>query len=194
MVAPATNQSGTGGQTTPGPLTVTDATTASGYPAKAVAGFPADTVIWALDQGGVTQKPDLVVSGINFGQNLGPAVGISGTVGAAEAAAARGVPALAASQGIADPPNYPAGVDEVLSWLQLHRDEALQGTLPAAVTNLNVPTCPTGVVRGVVQAPVAPDAGDRNAVVVDCESTKTDFADDIDAFVNGYAVLSDLAA
>ena len=85
VVAPATNQSGTGGQTTPGPLTVTDATTASGYPAKAVAGFPADTVIWALDQGGVTQKPDLVVSGINFGQNLGPAVAISGTVGAAEA-------------------------------------------------------------------------------------------------------------
>ena len=39
VVAPATNQSGTGGQTTPGPLTVTDATTASGYPAKAVAGF-----------------------------------------------------------------------------------------------------------------------------------------------------------
>ena len=96
----------------------------------------------------------------------------------------------AASQGIADPPNYPAGVDEVLSWLQLHRGEALQGTLAAAVTNLNVPTCPTVWFEVLSRTPVAPDAGDRNAVVVDCESTKTDFADDIDAFVNGYAVLS----
>ncbi len=193
VVAPADNKSGSGSQTTPGALTVTDATTASGYPAKAVAGFPADTVIWALDQGGVSPRPDLVVSGINFGQNLGPAVAISGTVGAAEAAAARGVPALAASQGLADTPNYPSGVDEVLSWLELHRAQVLEGTLPPAVTNLNVPTCPTGAVRGVVEAPVAPDAGDRNAIIVDCQSTKTDFVDDIDAFINGYAVLSDVA-
>jgi 5'-nucleotidase len=194
VVAPADNKSGTGSQTTPGTLTVTDATTASGYPAKSVAGFPADTVIWALDQGGISQQPDLVVSGINFGQNVGPAVPISGTVGAARAAAARGVPALAASQGLADAPDYPSGVDELLSWLGLHRAELLQGALPASVTNLNVPTCPIGAVRGVVEAPVAPDAGDRNAVIVDCQSTKTDFVDDIDAFINGYAVLSDVAA
>jgi 5'/3'-nucleotidase len=194
VVAPLENQSGSGGRTTPGTLTVTDTTTESGYPAKAVAGFPADSVNWALDQAGVSQEPDLVVSGINFGQNLGPAVAISGTVGAAEAAAARGVPALAASQGLADVPDYPSGVDEVLSWLELHRADLLQGVLPASVTNLNVPTCPTGTVRGVVEEPVAPDAGDRNALVVDCSSTQTDFVDDIDAFINGYAVLSDVAA
>ena len=172
----------------------TDATTASGYPAKAVAGFPADTVIWALDQGGVSQQPDLVVSGINLGQNLGPAVAISGTVGAAKVAAARGIPALAASQGLADPPDYPSGVDEVLSWLELHRAEVLEGNLPASVTNLNVPTCPTSAVRGVVEEPVAPDAGERNAVIVDCLSTKAEFVDDIDAFINGYVVISNVAA
>jgi 5'/3'-nucleotidase len=49
VVAPATEQSGQGGKVTDGPLTVTDTTTASGFPAKAVAGFPADTVIWADD-------------------------------------------------------------------------------------------------------------------------------------------------
>jgi 5'-nucleotidase len=194
VVAPADNKSGSGGQTTQGTLTATDATTASGYPATAIAGFPADTVIWALDQGGVPQRPHLVVSGINAGQNVGPAVQISGTVGAAEAAASRGVPALAASQGLADPPDYPSGVAQVLSWLGLHRAELLAGDPPVSVTNLNVPTCTTGVVRGVVEEPVAPDAGERNVVTVDCLSTKTDFVDDIDAFINGYAVLSNVAA
>ena len=75
VVAPLTNQSGTGAKVTPGTLTVTNATTASGYPAKAVAGYPADTIIWAIDDHGIAQRPDLVVSGINFGENIGPLAG-----------------------------------------------------------------------------------------------------------------------
>ena len=58
--------------------------TASGYEARAVEGFPADTIRVAFDELGLT--PDLVVSGINEGQNLGPVVDLSGTVGAARAA------------------------------------------------------------------------------------------------------------
>ena len=69
VVAPLENQSGSGGKTTDGALTVTDAMTKSGYAAKAVAGFPADTIVWAIDQGGIDFVPDLVVSGINNGQN-----------------------------------------------------------------------------------------------------------------------------
>ena len=100
VVAPLTNQSGTGAKVTGGTLTVTDATTASGYPAKAVAGYPADTIIWAIDDHGIAQRPDLVVSGINFGENIGPLASLSGTVGAAQTALARGIPALAVSQGV----------------------------------------------------------------------------------------------
>ncbi len=44
------------------------------------------------------RKPDLVVSGINYGENLGTGVTVSGTVGAALEAAALGVPALAVSR------------------------------------------------------------------------------------------------
>jgi 5'-nucleotidase len=195
VVAPAENQSGTGSSTTPGRLDVRDATTASGYPAKAVAGFPADTIVWAIDQGGVAVRPDLVISGINTGQNLGPSVEISGTVGAARAAVARGIPALAASQGLAESPDFAAGVDEVVSWLDLRRAELADDDAPSTVVeNLNVPTCPVGAVRGVVDVPVATDAGGRVATEVDCLSTKNDFVDDIDAFVNGYAVLSDVTA
>src|SRR3954447_4069412 len=44
VVAPATNQSGTGGKTTPGTLTTLPGNqqTAAGHPATAVVGFPAD--------------------------------------------------------------------------------------------------------------------------------------------------------
>jgi len=42
-------------------------------------------------------KPDLVVSGINYGENLALGVSISGTVGAAMEAVALGIPALAIS-------------------------------------------------------------------------------------------------
>ena len=44
VVAPAENQSGSGGNTTPGELTATDEETLSGYPVTAVQGFPADAV------------------------------------------------------------------------------------------------------------------------------------------------------
>ena len=43
------------------------------------------------------RRPALLISGINYGENLGTDVTISGTVGAALQAAAHGIPALAAS-------------------------------------------------------------------------------------------------
>lgn len=50
-------------------------------------------------------RPDLVVAGINFGENIGSAVTVSGTVGAAMEGASLGVPALAVSQET-DPAHY----------------------------------------------------------------------------------------
>lgn len=44
-----------------------------------------------------SRKPDLVVAGINYGENVGDGITISGTVGAAIEAASFGVPALAVS-------------------------------------------------------------------------------------------------
>ncbi|MEA3325694.1 MAG: 5'/3'-nucleotidase SurE [Chloroflexota bacterium] len=45
----------------------------------------------------IGNKPDLVVSGINYGENIGSGITMSGTVGAALEAASLGVPALAVS-------------------------------------------------------------------------------------------------
>jgi 5'-nucleotidase len=96
VFAPATNQSGTGDRFTTGPLSVMSAQTADGYPAVAVEGFPADGILFGLLQG-LPRKPDLVITGINQGQNIGDLVNLSGTVGAALTAARLGVPAFAVS-------------------------------------------------------------------------------------------------
>lgn len=65
-----------------------------------VGGTPAQAVLHAiyeiLPRAGV-DRPDLVVSGINYGENIGLGVTVSGTVGAALEAAGRGIPALAIS-------------------------------------------------------------------------------------------------
>ncbi len=62
----------------------------------AVGGTPAQVVMHAILEI-MPEKPDLVVSGINYGENLGNSITISGTVGAAMEAAAMGVPSIAAS-------------------------------------------------------------------------------------------------
>jgi len=62
----------------------------------AVGGSPAQSVqygIFAI----LKQKPDLVVSGINYGENPATDISLSGTVGAALEAASYGIPALAVS-------------------------------------------------------------------------------------------------
>ncbi len=62
----------------------------------AVGGTPAQAVLHGILEI-MPKRPDLVVSGINYGENLGTGITISGTVGAAMEAAALGVPALAMS-------------------------------------------------------------------------------------------------
>lgn len=62
----------------------------------AVGGTPAQAVLHAILEI-MSEPPQLVVSGINFGENVGSGVTISGTIGAALEAAALGFPALAVS-------------------------------------------------------------------------------------------------
>ncbi len=66
-------------------------------------GTPADCVIYALRHLFV-QFPDLVISGINHGANLGDDIMYSGTVAAAREASAHGIPAIAVSQAYTEKP------------------------------------------------------------------------------------------
>ncbi len=197
VVAPLTNQSGTGAKVTSGALTVTDAKTAGGYRAKAVAGYPADTIIWAIDDHGISQRPNLVVSGINFGQNIGPLSMLSGTVGAAETATARGIPALAVSQGIDNghSPNFAQGAKYLVAWVQSHRRAlvAAKGKGAGRINgNLNVPTCVTGRIRGPVTVKVATSLTGFTISSVNCSGRAPTPTTDVQAFVNGFASISAL--
>jgi 5'-nucleotidase len=62
----------------------------------AVGGTPAQAVLHAILEI-MPQKPDLVVSGINYGENVATGISISGTVGAAMEASSLDIPALAMS-------------------------------------------------------------------------------------------------
>lgn len=189
VVAPADEQSGQGGNTTDGPVESNETTTAGGYEAVAVDGFPADSVRVAIDELGI--EPDLVVSGINAGQNLGPVVDLSGTVGAARAAAQRGVPALAVSQGLGEAPDFDAGAALAVAWVTDHLDAVRAGTLGSDVVfNLNVPTCEAGDVRGEVEVASATEG--NPLAPSDCTSTASGQTDDVSAFAAGFATLTEV--
>lgn len=188
VVAPDGNRSGSSDTTTEdGEVTAVDATTASGYPAVAVSGFPADAVVHALEVMGI--EPDLVISGINEGANIGPFSELSGTVGAARTGARAGYPALAASSGLGEPVDFAAGAAAVADWLDDNID-ALRDSPAPFVESLNIPSCAEGEVRGVLEVPTATDFGERDALASDCLSEATDAVDDVDAFNFGYASLA----
>ena len=186
--APAENQSGTGDKTTDGEVVAEASATVSGIEGAAVKGFPADSVVHALDEG---VEPTVVISGINSGQNIGPLASLSGTVGAAKTAARAGYPALAVSQGINATPDFPAAAQLVVDWLAENRQALADGTFPVTVSNLNVPTCmPTTDLKDLVETPLATDAEGRDMLNSNCQSTLTNPKDDVDAFINGYPVIA----
>ena len=94
IVAPEQNASGTSNSLTLGrPLSVHSASNGFLY----VNGTPSDCVHLALT-GVLPQRPDLVVSGINNGANMGDDTLYSGTVAAAMEGFLFGIPAIAFSQ------------------------------------------------------------------------------------------------
>src|SRR4030088_1877304 len=110
----------------------------------AIDGTPADCVIVALHKL-LPERPDLVISGINFGANLGENVYYSGTVGAAREAALHHIPALAMSLC-----SKKAGVDfgGAARVARATAEMILKEGLPGQVLlNVNVPEPWTGGVK-----------------------------------------------
>lgn len=107
VVAPGTDQSGQGGRFTIPPHSLTVAS-----PEKDVwtvtPGSPSDTVFFAFDEIYGRDKPDLVISGMNVGNNLGTAISHSGTVHGATTATELGVPGIAVS--LENPTGWPGGM------------------------------------------------------------------------------------
>lgn len=205
VCAPDINRSGSSDMTDCGTLAATDEETLGGFPATAVDGCPADAVNYALDNLYPSgEGPDVVLSGINDGQNVGN-VGpngflsqVSGTVGAAKTAARRGVPALASSQGDGDPVDFAAGVPEVLLWLSEHRAALAEGTVTtSSIDSLNIPSCNPGSIRNPLEPLEVPLATENPndyplTGTQDCEAVGVDPDTDVNAFFTGWVTLTEV--
>jgi 5'-nucleotidase len=98
VIAPDSNRSATARSiTTRSPLTVEEVKFGDGDVGYATDGTPVDCVRFA-ELGLVGGRPDLIVSGINHGANLGDDITYSGTVAAAFEGIVLGIPAVAISQ------------------------------------------------------------------------------------------------
>jgi len=99
VVAPSTQQSGIGRALTLfEPLRISSVNLKDGTQGFSVSGTPSDSVILAIFEL-MDEKPDLLISGINTGENIGKGeLATSGTIGAAMEAASYGIPSIAISQ------------------------------------------------------------------------------------------------
>jgi 5'-nucleotidase len=98
VIAPDSNRSATARSiTTRSPLSVKEVEFGDGARGFATDGTPVDCVRFA-DLGLLGDRPDMIVSGINHGANLGDDITYSGTVAAAFEGIVLGIPAIAISQ------------------------------------------------------------------------------------------------
>ena len=136
IVAPAENQSGKGHSISiTDPIYADEIELAGGLKAWALAATPASCVKVAIGSL-MPERPDLVVSGINRGYNLGMVAYVSGTVGAAREAVLEGVPAVAASLAAEAHPDYDAAAAMVRRVVELVK---ARGLSPGVFLNVNVP-------------------------------------------------------
>lgn len=101
-----------------------------------VEGTPADAMILAFHTL-LSEKPDVVVSGINPGANVGENIYYSGTVGAAMEAAVNGVPAIAVSiayRGL--PLDFAPAAQFTKDFLPIILQDGLP---PGVMLNVNIP-------------------------------------------------------
>src|SRR5450631_2640498 len=132
----------------------------------AVRGTPTDCVIMGVRKLLDGANPDLVLSGVNNGQNVADDITYSGTVAGALEGASLGLPSIALSQAYG-----PVGHDEAF-WdcAETHApgliDKILGLGIPQGIViNVNFPACPPEAVRGVA----ATSQGRRDAQTVTVE-------------------------
>jgi 5'-nucleotidase len=148
IVAPSEEQSGAGHSLT---LTVPVRLRKLGERRFSVTGTPTDSVMMGLAHVLADKKPDLILSGVNRGANLGEDVTYSGTVSAAMEGALAGIPSIALSQnyareGMGD--TVPFATAE--AWAERVLAPLLAAPFaPKTLVNINFPALPPEDVKGV---------------------------------------------
>ncbi len=113
----------------------------------AVDGTPTDCVNMGIHSL-LPQPPDLVVSGINHGGNMGDDVTYSGTVAAAMEANLMGIPALAVSLATYGPSTHFTDAAQIA--LQVARQIIQHGLPSDTFLNLNVPNLPLSDIKPIM--------------------------------------------
>jgi len=141
IVAPSENKSGASGSLT---LSKVLTVTASGERCFAVDGTPVDCVHIGLN-GLLDNEPDMVISGINSGSNLGDDVLYSGTVGAALEGRRLAYPGVAVSL-VGSEPKYYWTAGQVVS--AIVSELKINPLPPRTILNVNVPDRPLKDLNG----------------------------------------------
>jgi len=146
VVAPATEQSGVShGFSLRGPLKVDEVHSDGRLFGHAVSGTPVDAVKVAV-RALLPRMPDLVVSGINAGENTGVDLLYSGTVAGAMEGAMLGIPSLAFSLASRSYTDFDASAQFASKICR----NVLERGLPAGLmVNVNVPPFPLDQIKGV---------------------------------------------
>jgi 5'-nucleotidase len=148
VVAPTEEQSGAGHSLT---LTRPVRLRKLGERRFCVAGTPTDSVMMAIAHIMKDDPPDLILSGVNRGANLGEDVTYSGTCSAAMEGALAGIPSIALSQGYAR-----EGMGDTVPFAaaEAWAERALAPLLatpmaPRTLVNINFPALPPSEVKGI---------------------------------------------
>ncbi len=106
----------------------------------AIDATPATCVVIALNAGLLYKKPDLVLSGINNGENLSSCITLSGTIGAAIEAASYDIPAIAFSlQRPKDLPGAEVCFEDAAKIASKFIKQLLNQDIDACLLNINIP-------------------------------------------------------
>ncbi len=146
VVAPETEQSAVGHAITlADPIRVRRLGPRTGFDGWAITGTPADCVKLAVSEL-LPQAPDLVVSGINLGANVGVNLLYSGTVSAATEAAILGLPGVAYSLGTLKDPDFAYAASLAAHLVGLYPSLGVPRHVPL---NVNVPALPAHKIKGI---------------------------------------------
>jgi 5'-nucleotidase len=168
MVAPSTEQSATGMSITSRRNLALEQLEQDSWHLD---GQPVDTVLVAIRHLLEDNPPDLVLSGINFGPNLGNSLFMSGTIGAAIMASVIGIPSIAISAGVRfdevglSPKPFPSTYEvfepaaeftcSVVESLRSSVDEDGRLLPEDILLNINYPALPRDQIKGVIHPKIS---------------------------------------
>jgi 5'-nucleotidase len=111
----------------------------------AVNGTPTDCVHLAIT-GLLESEPDIVISGINDGPNMGDDVLYSGTVAASMEGRFLGYPAIAVSMGAFEPEHFETAARAIAQIVEQLEQQPLKQD---SILNVNVPDLPLDEIKGI---------------------------------------------